>query len=51
MTIFIVFGYNGVLRSSGPIGAAKTRKGAEKILKENEYALDKHMIIETKLKD
>ena len=47
--VFVVFGYNGILKSSGPVGVARTRKGAEKILKDHEYMLDDHKIIETEL--
>ena len=49
--IFVVTGYNGILKSFGPVGAATTREGAREIVKENEYMLDDHIISEIELKE
>ncbi len=51
MKIYIVVGYNGILNSSGVVGASKTLEGAKRIQAEHEYMLDKSLIQETDLQD
>ena len=51
MKVYVVLGYNGILHSAGAVGVAKTKEGAEKIEKDNEYQLDSSRIIEMELED
>lgn len=51
MTVYIVFGYNGIMNAYGPVGVAKTKEGAIKIQQEHEYILSESKIIETSLKN
>ena len=51
MKIYVVIGYNGILKSYGLVGASKTEEGAKAIVKEHEYMLDEWDIQTTELKD
>ena len=47
MKIYVVVGYNGILRATGIVGASLTREGAEKIQRDNDWKMDKSDIQET----
>ena len=49
MKIFVVVGYNGILKGYGAVGASTTREGAEEIAKESEWKLDAYQIHEVDL--
>lgn len=47
--VWVVTGYNGLLRASGPVAVAVSRERAEAIAKEKEYLLDSFRIDELEL--
>ena len=49
MTVYVVTGYNGLLKAYGPVGVAKTPEGAEAIKKAHDYMLDEVLISEMEL--
>lgn len=51
MKVYVVVGYNGILKASGAVGVATTKKLADRIAKEHEYMLDKVDIQEFELTD
>jgi len=46
MTVFVVMGWNGLLKVAGPLGVARTKEKAEEIVQKNAYMIDKHKIIQ-----
>ncbi len=51
MTVYVVFGYNGLLNAYGVVGVANSESGAEKIKADQEYMLDKVMITKHEVTD
>lgn len=51
MKVFVVVGYNGILRTAGCVGVAKTKEEAEQIVKEEEYHLDDVRIDEMEVQE
>jgi len=51
MKIYVVVGYNGILRCYGAVGAATTREGAERIAEEKAWKLDAYQIDELELEE
>lgn len=49
MKVYVVVGYNGILKATGGVGVATTEELAERIAKEHEYMLDKVDIQEFEL--
>jgi hypothetical protein len=51
MTVYVVVGYNGLLKAYGIVGVSKSIEGAERIRKEHEYMLDDSDIQKAELED
>lgn len=49
MTIYVVIGRNGLLKTIGPVGAATTRARAEEIQRDHEWVMDESAILEVEL--
>jgi hypothetical protein len=44
MEVFVVIGYNGILKFSGVVGVADSKEKADKIAADSAYMLDKVLI-------
>jgi len=50
MKIYIVTGYNDIMKTYGPVGAGTSMIVAKKIQEDNEYKLTSSIITETELR-
>lgn len=49
MRVYVVIGYNGILKGTGVVGVGSTMEIAERIQAEKEYMLDDSMIQEVEV--
>ena len=51
MKVWLVTGYNGILKAAGPVGVGVTEEIAKQIVKEHTYMLDDVLITEMEVQE